>query len=619
MRTNHVRLYINEEYRGVYLNVEHIDEEFAGKRFKNESGQLYKCLWPADLHYKGPNPESYQEVLFGRRTYDLKNKTIYQDYSDIAEFISVLNQSDNEEFVCELEQVFNLDSYLKAIIFDILTGNWDGPIYNKNNFYLYHNDETDQFEYIPFDLDNTLGLDWINKDWGTRNIYNWQNTGEWRPLYERIMANDEARSRFSFYMNEAIELYYTETELFDYLDQMRDKISPYIENDTYYTQDYGFSTNDFYDGFGFGSLPYSQTDYNIKAFIETRRESTINQLEGNDINPIISNITDNNASYSQSIVSYAKIIDNQSISSAKLCYSFNNADLVCEEMKDDGISIDLVENDKVYSIEIEPIYQSGIFSYHIEATDDQGNISTSPCYDKRIYLDAEFVPLAINEIMAKNNNIIQDAYGQRNDWIELYNYGELPISLVDKYLSDDNLVPLKWKLPNVVIAPDEYLIIWADDSPEQGKFHSNFKLAASGGYLSLVDLSKNEIKVIDHLDYENQTADISWSRIPNATGPFQFDGPTPRAINEQVSDIQEFDFNLSISPNPVTSAIRLNLDYFTKDCIVKIYNTSGRIIYTTEIKNNPCSIDVNMLNSGIYFIHLTDQNEYSISKKFVKM
>ena len=57
--------------------------------------------------------------------------------------------------MCEIERVFNVVDYLKIIAFDVLIGNWDGYVGNKNNYYLYHNPQTGLFDYIPYDLDNT--------------------------------------------------------------------------------------------------------------------------------------------------------------------------------------------------------------------------------------------------------------------------------------------------------------------------------------------------------------------------------------------------------------------------------------------------------------------------------
>ncbi|MEL6823906.1 MAG: CotH kinase family protein, partial [Calditrichota bacterium] len=48
-RTHYADLTINDNYYGVYIHVEQIDEVFIKSRFPNNNGNLYKCLWPADL------------------------------------------------------------------------------------------------------------------------------------------------------------------------------------------------------------------------------------------------------------------------------------------------------------------------------------------------------------------------------------------------------------------------------------------------------------------------------------------------------------------------------------------------------------------------------------------
>ncbi|HCM58785.1 MAG TPA: hypothetical protein DIS74_00075, partial [Bacteroidales bacterium] len=81
-----------------------------------------------------------------------------------------------------------VQDYLKIMTAQILCGDWDGYLYNKNNFYLYHNTQTGRFEYIPYDVDNTFGIDWFGINWAERNIYGWQPGGDQvRPLYDRIV------------------------------------------------------------------------------------------------------------------------------------------------------------------------------------------------------------------------------------------------------------------------------------------------------------------------------------------------------------------------------------------------------------------------------------------------
>ena len=65
-RISHVRLYINDEYKGLYINVEHVDEEFIQKRFKHDHGNLWKYL-PADLADLGDNPKPTNSHRRGTR------------------------------------------------------------------------------------------------------------------------------------------------------------------------------------------------------------------------------------------------------------------------------------------------------------------------------------------------------------------------------------------------------------------------------------------------------------------------------------------------------------------------------------------------------------------------
>ncbi|HDP74560.1 MAG TPA: hypothetical protein ENN49_01570 [Bacteroidales bacterium] len=61
-RANHVRFYTNNQYYGLYINVEHIDENFVKARFGNNDGNLFKCLYPADLTYQSSDPNAYKFV-----------------------------------------------------------------------------------------------------------------------------------------------------------------------------------------------------------------------------------------------------------------------------------------------------------------------------------------------------------------------------------------------------------------------------------------------------------------------------------------------------------------------------------------------------------------------------
>ena len=69
----------------------------------------------------------------------------------------------------------------------------------------------------------------------------------------------------------------------------------------------------------------------------------------------------------------------------------------------------------------------------------------------------------LNEIVSSNQNTYYDEDGDTPDWIELYNSTSNNISLNNWGLSDNVDDPFKWRIPNVIIGPEDFLMIMASD------------------------------------------------------------------------------------------------------------------------------------------------------------
>ena len=70
--------------------------------------------------------------------------------------------------------------------------------------------------------------------------------------------------------------------------------------------------------------------------------------------------------------------------------------------------------------------------------------------------------IRINEAMS-SNSIFIDEDGDTPDWFELYNYGDDPISLNNRTISDKNDEPKKWTFPNISLESGQYILVWASD------------------------------------------------------------------------------------------------------------------------------------------------------------
>ncbi|MFT4665991.1 MAG: spore coat protein H [Polaribacter sp.] len=593
-RANHVALYINEEYKGLYLNVEHVDEEFIQKRLSDNSGNLYKCLYPADLHYKGEDPNLYKEEFWGRPAYQLKTNLDANDYSDLAHFIDVLNFWVGESFKCEMERIFDIDTYLKNIALDILTSNWDGPIVNKNNFYLYHDPCSDKLVYLPYDLDNTLGIDWFGVDWANTDIYNWSsNSNEFRPIFEKIMIVPEYRNRFSFYLEQIITNHFNSDLLEPYLSEKKNQLAPFRSPDTYAELDYGYNFVNFLQSFEEASgdhVTYGLTDY-----VTVRSESALDQIELVDIFPVVKNIA---IDWSENEVNFdIATLDDGIVEQAIFRYKIGNQAWQNEVLT---ISNDTAAFTLTTS-------ETETLTYYVELTDDIGQQSFYPrCQDGELLLGFHPTPnLVINEFMASNTNGVTDNFGEQEDWIEIYNAGNYPLQLSHFYLSDDRENTTKWKLPFQMLYPGEYEVFWADDDKEQGSNHCNFKLKKGGEFIGLFDKKNNHFSVIDSLTYSEQTSDVSSARSPNGTGIFEFDeSPTFGYNNDLTIGVNAMlDFDIQLYPNPASEQLFIfSNNKNTYD--LEAYDVNGRLLFSKENSDN---LEVGHLENGVYFLKVEGQ------------
>lgn len=611
-RANHIKLFINGVYFGLYINVEHVDEEFVKSRFGNNNGNLYKCTYPADLNFKSNNPDLYKFENNGTRVYELKINEDTDDYSDLADLIYKINFTIASNFGCELDKIFNIDEYIKIMVFDILTGNWDGYAYNKNNFYLYHNTKTGKFEYILYDMDNTFGIDWFNTDWSARNIYSWSKSNEKRPLFTGILNNPVFKSIFTMQMKKSLDSVFIPSKINDYLNKKRELIRVDAAADIYRTKDYGFTYSDFFNSYD-KKINYNHVSFGIKDFISRRYFYAFSQINTNFYLPVISGY---NPISSQGSVYFTAMIGNPALlSNIKLLHDSENAGTFTTlNMNDNGSYPDKSAGDNIFTSPA--ISYNGNFKYYFSLTDLNGVTNNFPyCNPQEFSVEEEGHKLAINEFMASNDNTIKDEKGDFDDWIEIYNYGNKDIFLGNFYITDNQSVPQKWKLPEIYLGANKFTLLWADDETEQGNNHLNFKLSAGGEYIGIFD---SDGKNVDGYYFSEQLTDQSEGRIPDGTGTFMKVFPTPGHENKPLGYESSFEeCGISIFPNPASTTITLDIGglELDKKSIVRICNSKGIVMINKEITaTNPLTVDISELQEGMYYIMMNLKSNNFIKK-----
>ncbi|MCA9247052.1 MAG: lamin tail domain-containing protein [Planctomycetales bacterium] len=141
----------------------------------------------------------------------------------------------------------------------------------------------------------------------------------------------------------------------------------------------------------------------------------------------------------------------------------------------------------------------------------------------------EAIPIVINEILA-------NAAGGQDDYVELYNTGFAPLDLSGWYLSDTVTEPRKFRIPDgSILAAGDYLVFGANDfNPGGGASPTDFQLSANGESLGLyaVDGMGAIDRIIDFVEFGGTADGVALGRWPNATGPlFAMTDLSPDAAN----------------------------------------------------------------------------------------
>ncbi len=137
--------------------------------------------------------------------------------------------------------------------------------------------------------------------------------------------------------------------------------------------------------------------------------------------------------------------------------------------------------------------------------------------------------LVLNEVMASNNNTVADEHGDYDDWIEVANIGVSAINLGGLGLTDHLEGVPDFVFPSLILAPGEYIVVWADEEPGEGDLHAPFKLDSDGEDVYLTDGAI----IIDQVTYPALGSDLSWGHWPDGTGDWALLSlATPGAENE---------------------------------------------------------------------------------------
>jgi hypothetical protein len=136
--------------------------------------------------------------------------------------------------------------------------------------------------------------------------------------------------------------------------------------------------------------------------------------------------------------------------------------------------------------------------------------------------------VVLNEIMADNRTTVANG-DDYPDYVELFNPSAGTVNLGGMRLTDNTNNLSKFVFPpNTLIGPSSYLIIWFDNNTNSPGMHSGFGLNLKGE--TLLFLAANGT-TLDSVSFGLQLPDYSIGRVPNVTGSWVLNTPTPAMPN----------------------------------------------------------------------------------------
>ncbi|MDR0840169.1 MAG: lamin tail domain-containing protein [Christensenellaceae bacterium] len=194
----------------------------------------------------------------------------------------------------------------------------------------------------------------------------------------------------------------------------------------------------------------------------------------------------------------------------------------------------------------------------------------------------------ISEMLGSNQASLKAADGNYYDWVELHNAGAQAVSLAGYGLSNNPKNPAKWVFPDITLAPDEYLVLYASglnkaDAQKKNNLHLNFNIGAGGENLFLF---APDGKLLDKLGAGAFQSDVSYGRSGEGSR-YYYTSPTPGAANGKgyagITAQPQFLTPPGVYEAPVMVELSAGGEetiYYTLDCTTP---TAGSQAYTGPI------------------------------------
>ena len=209
-KMNYMRVVINGESWGVYLNAQQFNRDFTTEYFGSAEGARWKVPGSpggrGGLEYLGESAAAYKSI------YEIKTKDTAKPWTDLIALTKVLNQTPPDKLEAALRPILDVDGALKFLAVEVALVNSDGYWTRASDYSLYQ-DPKGVFHIVPHDVNEGLGGEGGGRGGGFGGFGGFGGGGVQldplvglndpsKPLRSKLLAVPALRERYLGYMRD---------------------------------------------------------------------------------------------------------------------------------------------------------------------------------------------------------------------------------------------------------------------------------------------------------------------------------------------------------------------------------------------------------------------------------
>lgn len=476
-----VAFYLNGAFYGMMILTERTNEDYVEHNYGLKKDEIDFLSVSAGYGYEceAGTKEAYDKMI---------------DY--------VRNNYESDDFYDELDKMMDIDEYVDYQIVEQYVGNTD---WVSNNTKLWRKHDGGRFRWILFDTDFGLSkATSVDKDMIQFATSEKGNEPMWT-LLKSCLKNEDFRWKFLDQYLDRLENQFTDERIDTKLDSIWDltrlDMCATIKNS------------------GFLGAPGSQDEFDMvvedmRNFAKVRKGYVVDQLKkefglGDDsvtikIRPVFPN---------SEAPDFKFLLNKREVKSLKYnTWRYSGERVKVEPIVPAGYKIRMwAINDSVVRNDDGTKYVDDVLAAVAES--DVLKFSIYFEYDPDYVVPTA---LCLNELSASNSTVT-DEYGDKPDWIEVYNGGDSDIDMAGMVFENVTKA-VKCTIPKgfaeTVVPPYGYKLLWADKEPEKGPLHLNFKLGASASEtITLTSFYRDSVVLISSMTYEPHGSGVSYGRV----------------------------------------------------------------------------------------------------------